>query len=314
MKYSTHIFFLGIAMALMWGIGGHAQDRNGVVHSELKPKIYWDTAASEKAGEDEKKLMEKRKWKRREFYGRKTKKQYTKKPFRGGAEVELFYVLKEWEDPDPYVEDIYWFDTRTARLREGRLRKRDKPYAQILHGPYERIRNGFLVEEGQFFFGTKHGRWMLYSGDEDMELVRKDKYYKGYYRESLISYLTPEREKVKEVVPIKNGRKHGRYLKYYENGQLAVKGDYDFGQRVGLWYYYYKTEDGRKHRKKVERYPPNFHVRKKNKYEPHVVVEYNKEGDVTYEYDDARRKEDIPIKRPEVYNPEWYAEEDEEDD
>jgi len=46
--------------------------------------------------------------------------------------------------------------------------------------------------------------------------------------------------KVFESTTIKNGRNHGRYLKYHQNGQMACTGNYDsVGSKTGEWINYF---------------------------------------------------------------------------
>jgi hypothetical protein len=34
-----------------------------------------------------------------------------------------------------------------------------------MHGPYKEYRGEILVEEGHYYLGTKHGRWVTYDGN-----------------------------------------------------------------------------------------------------------------------------------------------------
>jgi antitoxin component YwqK of YwqJK toxin-antitoxin module len=38
---------------------------------------------------------------------------------------------------------------------------------------------------------------------------------------------------------IKNGKKDGSWVRYYDNGQLWTKGNYKKGKKEGSWFYYY---------------------------------------------------------------------------
>ena len=46
---------------------------------------------------------------------------------------------------------------------------------------------------------------------------------------------------------IKEGKRHGRYREYYENGKLKFRGKYANNQPKGTWKYY--TEEGEFERK-----------------------------------------------------------------
>lgn len=47
---------------------------------------------------------------------------------------------------------------------------------------------------------------------------------------------------LKQLVEIKDGKKHGDYRLYYANGQVKIRGSFDMDQPSGKWKYY--TEDG----------------------------------------------------------------------
>ncbi len=48
---------------------------------------------------------------------------------------------------------------------------------------------------------------------------------------------------VRQVVTLKEGKKHSNYLEYYENGTLKIKGNYENGKNIGDYISYY--EDGK---------------------------------------------------------------------
>ena len=67
--------------------------------------------------EEEEEEEHKKKRKKKVFYGIKTKKGYTKTGFGDDAVIETFFYLKQYEQPDPYVPEIYWYDFRRKRIR-----------------------------------------------------------------------------------------------------------------------------------------------------------------------------------------------------
>ena len=80
----------------------------------------------------------------------------------------------------------------------------------------------------------------------------KEKYYKGWPKESLVTYYDPnERKKLKEITPIEYGEKEGYYYYFHENGQIAVVGEYHWGERINDWIE--KYPNGK--RKKIITYP-----------------------------------------------------------
>lgn len=232
------------------------------------------------AEDEEEKKPKKKKRKKNVYYGLKTKKGFVKTGFGKDVVIEVFSFLKVYEDPDPYVRDIYWLD-----LKKGVLKKSasvDKANAGILHGPYKKMLGNQILEEGIFYKGTKHGRWMTYNKNDF--LMNKQKYYKGWPKESLVSYYDKERKKLKEVVPIEFGRMEGNYYYFHDNGELAVKGEFNRGEKVGVWSEYYKY---RRKRKREIQY-------KKNPYEkdfmPYIVTEWDEKGDLIYDRESENKR------------------------
>jgi len=71
----------------------------------------------------------KKKRKKKVFYGVKTRKGFTQKGYGNKRTLELFYVLKQYHEPDIYIRDIYWYDSRRQSIRIGG--KIDKKYGLI---------------------------------------------------------------------------------------------------------------------------------------------------------------------------------------
>ena len=193
-------------------------------------------------------VAKKKKPKKKTFYGIKTRKGYTRK---GSAErtiIELFYVLKKQDKPTSFVRDIYWYDfTRREVRKTGSF---DPKKGVLLHGPYKKMQGQAVLEEGIFYKGAKHGRWMKY--DRQDILDDKDKYYKGWPKESLVTYYdSPEHKKVKEMIPIEINEREGYYFLFHENGAIAVTGEYKWGHKVGDWIENYPNGK----RKKILTYP-----------------------------------------------------------
>lgn len=251
----------------------HAQEAD----PESTDKMFTiDTPITIDLEEDEKEedYVEPKKKKRKKnvFYGLKTKKRYTQKGSGDGKTYELFYVLKEYVEPDPYVRDVYWIDYRRGKIRsEGEV---DKEYGAILHGPYKKMQGDQVLEEGIFYKGMKHGRWVRY--DKNDILIDKEKYYKGWPKESLVSYYDQKREKMKEIIPIEYGEKEGNYYYFHSNGKVAVKGEYKWDNKVGDWVEYYPT--GR--RKKIIRYSKDPFDKQST---PYIYKEWNQRGKLVYQ-------------------------------
>ncbi|MFZ2905849.1 MAG: hypothetical protein WAZ98_06575 [Cyclobacteriaceae bacterium] len=188
--------------------------------------------------EEEPVPTKKKKVKKKVFYGIKTKKGFSRRGTGDRVTYELFYYLKKTETPKTFVRDIYYYDF--ARREVRRTSKFDPTKGVLLHGPYKRMMNQVVLEEGIYYKGTKHGRWMTYS--RDSTLSDKAKYYRGWPKESQVTYYDPlEKKKVKELTPIEFGEKEGYYYMFHENGLVAVTGEYKWNAKVGNWVEYYPS-------------------------------------------------------------------------
>lgn len=224
-------------------------------------------------GEEEEEVYEipKKKRKKNVFYGHKTKKRFTRSGYGNRVTTELFHVLKEFQMPETLVRDIYWFDYKRNEVRVGGTI--DERNGAILHGPYSKEQNGVILEEGIFFMGLKHGRWI--KKDRDDILIDKEKYYKGWPKESLVVYYDTDRKQMKEIIPIEYGEKEGNYFYFHKNGKVAVRGEFKWDERIGDWYEYYPSGQ----RKKLVRYGKDPYD---NQYKPFILTEWNKKGQVVY--------------------------------
>ena len=193
-------------------------------------------------------VTKKKKPKKKTFYGIKTRKSYTRKGFGDKTITELFYVLKKPSVPTAFVRDIYWYDyTRKEIRRTGNF---DPNKGVLIHGPYKKMQGTVLLEEGIFYKGAKHGRWMRYNRQDILD--DKEKYYKGWPKESLVTYYDAvEHKKVKEMIPIAIDEREGFYFLFHENGTIAVTGEYKWGEKVGDWIENYPNGK----RKKIVTYP-----------------------------------------------------------
>jgi antitoxin component YwqK of YwqJK toxin-antitoxin module len=181
-------------------------------------------------------------------------------------------VLKKPEKPQTFVRDIYWYDYTRHEIRKTTTF--DLTKGVLLHGPYEKRQGDVVLEKGIFYKGTRHGRWMKYN--RDSTLVDKDRFYRGWPKESLVSYYDPqERKRMKEMTPHRIRRKRRLLLFFHENGQLAVQGEYQWDEKVGDWTEYYPNGK----RKKIVTYPKEpFDETVK----PYVKAEWNDKGKELY--------------------------------
>ena len=243
-----------------------------ILDPETKVPLTINLDAEEEEEEDEVKAKEKKR-KKKVFYDIKTKKGYAQSGYGQSVVMELFYYLKEYEEPNEYIRDVYWYDTKDRKIKTTRIEKEN---ARILHGPYKKMYNDQVLEEGYFYVGVKHGRWMYH--DKKDILQDKEKYYKGWPKNSEITYFDEEkRENLKEVIPIEFGEKEGNYFLFHENGQLAVKGEYRYGKKVGVWTEYYKY---RRRRKREIQYPQDPFD---DDFRPYILKEWNDKGQLIYD-------------------------------
>lgn len=261
---------------LVFGLIAWAQDEQKDVPFGTEGQYTFETDKPYKLLELDQKTEEpivtqKKKPRKKVFYGVKTKKGFTRKGTRKRTTLELFYVLKKHEPSPPYVKDIYWYDYKRREVRK--TDKFDPKKGVLLHGPYKKMIANVVVEEGIFYKGAKHGRWMRYSREDLLE--DKDKYYKGWPKESLVSYHDPERTKVKELIPVDHGDREGNYYRFHDNGTLAVTGAYLHDYRVGDWVEYYPNG---KH-KKIISYPADPFDKK---VKPRISREWNDQGREVY--------------------------------
>jgi antitoxin component YwqK of YwqJK toxin-antitoxin module len=241
---------------------------------EEEQRFTIDTPASLDFQKEEEPIntQKKKKPKKKVFYGIKTKKGFTRKGYGERVTYETFYYLKKSEKPKTFVRDLYWYSFDRKQIMKTSTF--DPSKGVLLHGPYEKRQNEVVLEKGIYYKGTRHGRWLTYT--RDSVLADKAKYYRGWPRESTVTYYDPmERKKMKEMTPIEFGEKEGYYYFFHENGQLAVQGEYHWDQKVGDWTEFYPNGK----RKKILAYPKEpFDKAMK----PYIKVEWNDKGKEIY--------------------------------
>ncbi len=268
-----HLFYILPFLLILLAGNLQAQDVPDLDEIEFIIERSQPLTIDLKEEEEEEPKKKKKKRKKNVFYGIKTKKGYTKTGYGENTTVEIFHYLKEWVEPDPYVPEVYWYDFRRKRIRStGTI---DKKYGRILHGPYTKIRGDQLLEERIYFIGAKHGRWVKI--DKNDVLIDKKKYYKGWPKESMVKYYDDGRKKLKEVVPVVYGEVEGEYYLFHKNGEIAVKGQFKYGEKIGKWTEYY---DIQRRAKKQIQYKSDPYI---NNFQSHVLKEWNKRGQIIYE-------------------------------
>lgn len=272
--------FLFILTVLMLGSAGlYAQDDAPATDTDttsLDTPIEKPLTIDMNEDEEEEEEIPEKKRKKNVFYDIKTKRAFAKSGFGQNEKIEIFHILKEWQDPDPYVRDIYWYEYKSKSVKKGGSPSPDK--GMLLHGPYRVEKDGEIIETGIFYVGTKHGRWTSYRKMYDyMVLDTKEKYSKGWPKESKISYYDRQATKLKEVIPIEYGKKEGYYYYFLPTGEMVVRGEYQYDKKVGTWTEYYQN---RQRRKKEIEYAPDPWA---ENFDPYIAQEWDKEGKLIYE-------------------------------
>lgn len=240
-------------------------------------KVDYDTPLTldlEEKEEDEAttSVKEEKKKKRNTYFGIKTRKAFTRKGFGNDVVYEIFNVLKKYEGPPEYAADFYWYDYRKKKIMNSL--KADQKNAGVLHGPYRKMLGDQVLEEGWYYKGLKHRRWVRFNRHDILQ--DKKYWWKGWTQESKLAYHDFKKTKLREVIPLHYGEKDGEYWAFHEDGSLAVKGKYKFDHKVGLWREYY--DGGRVKREVI--YPDDpFDFQAT----PYIAREWNSRGTLIYD-------------------------------
>ncbi len=195
------------------------------------------------------------------------------------ATFEEFNVVKEDDlEASTYAPEVRWYDYKLRRTVTTPIK--DKNYSQILHGPYKRYVGEELVEEGNFYMGTKDGRWERYGKEFDQDLVLLDKQYfwRGFPLDSKVSFYDKEEKKLKEVIPVTNGKTTGMYYAFYDGGQKKMEGHMDDSVKVGVWREFYQFGSGGRTKKVMQYGKDKFDT----DFIPFVTEEYDEKGKQTF--------------------------------
>ncbi|MFK7899932.1 MAG: hypothetical protein AB8B61_04155 [Cyclobacteriaceae bacterium] len=234
-------------------------------------------------------------FKKRIFYGHRVRRGYMRSGFGTGTRLEQFHTLKVAVEPSKYIKRIHWFNVKKRKIEITKGEKVDPNFGLILHGPYSKTdRQGNILEEGSFYVGTKHKRWMEYNKNRtikykkdtleveiDQQILLKKVYYdRGWPKDAEITYYDKDKKYVKEVVPIVRGKKEGDYFKFYKNTWYQETGTYANDKKVGLWTEFHPTGRKTSLRKNETLYP-------KDPYDliskPVLQREWNKKGKLTFD-------------------------------
>lgn len=251
-------------------------DSTGVIADNLLPTtapilLFDDYTKSDKKKEEKKKA------KKNIYFGEKTKKGYTKQTIRDQTQYQIFNFTTQNREFDPYIRDIHWFDTRDKVIRTKEF---DPSRGYLLHGPYTREVGDAVVEKGNFFFGTKHGTWLTF--DTKTVLMDKLHYSEGWPKDSKVTYYNREQKKIEKLTPVEYDLMEGNFFHFHENGQIAVTGEYHFGEKVGLWTEYWNNKNNKIIRKREVQYQENPFTKN---FRPYIRAEWDQEGNLIYRKD-----------------------------
>lgn len=239
-------------------------------------KLQYDTPLTIDLEEEEKEVLEepkeKEKKKRNVFFGVKTKRHFARSGYGSQVVYETFHYLKKFQGPPKYAREFYWYNYRLKKIVNSL--NVDPKNAAVLHGPYQKIMGEQVLEEGFFFKGQKHLRWVKFTKNDI--LVDKKYYYRGWPEESRLAYYDFERSKIREVVPIHYDEKEGEFWAFHKNGRVAVKGQYKHNYKIGLWREYYYN--GRLKREVAYPEAP-FN----DEFSPFIKREWDERGQVIYD-------------------------------
>ncbi len=266
---------------IIWGQGVEKTDTtdpdsSGVVSSLLLPTSLPLLLFDDKAKEAKKK-SEKKKVKKNLYYGEKTRKGLTKQKIREQTQVQFYNFTTQKRVVDPYIRDIYWIDSKNNVIRSKEFLP-EKGY--LLHGPYEKVIDDTVVEKGMFYFGTKHGTWMSY--DNKNILLDKGHYSEGWPRESRVTYYNRGERQIEKITPVEYDLEEGNFYHFYENGQVAVTGEYRYGEKVGLWTEYWDTKNLKTIRKREIQYQEQPFSKSTR---PFIRAEWDKDGSLVFRKD-----------------------------
>jgi len=212
----------------------------------LKTSVIPELDAAKKEEKEIKKLKKKKNL----HFGIRTKKTFTKKVIYQQDQYEVFSYAKVYAEPNTYLKEIFWYDRRKGIIvKTANANKIDKSSMRLLHGPYYRKIGDVILDSGAYYLGSKHNRWEHYASNGF--LSNKFYYNKGWLKHSEMTYYDVAGTKIKEIIPIHNGKKRGTYYSFYENGNVSVEGKYDHDVKIGKWMEFYPN----RFRKKEMQYP-----------------------------------------------------------
>ncbi len=250
---------------------------------ENTPNLRYELSEEEaKLAEEEKKQTKNKKTKKKKkvYFGIKTKSGFTKNGT-SSITIEAFRIIEDsYLLKDPYQKEIYYYDVKAKRLKtdnyddfKAKIKKGLKAY--LLHGKYEKYINREPREEGYFYKGLKHDKWITL--DSKGILIEKIIYDLGYPSDTEFTYYDAAQRKIKEIIPIVHGTKQGTYYRFYENGVTAEMGEYQNDCKVKIWREW--------HENRARKADTNYPVRWWDEKAPELLRQWTDKGVMTYDID-----------------------------
>lgn len=252
-------------------------DSSGVEENRLLPTSTPVLLFSDAEDELKEEKKKKRKKKKKNFhFGEKTSRALIKSSFRDQVTYQFFNYTTRNKKPDPYIRDIFWYDTKNKAIKNGGFLPSN---GYLLHGPYEKRIGDNVVETGMYMYGTKHGRWMTF--DTKNILLDKKHYSEGWPKASRVTYYNRGERKIEKLTPIEYDLEEGNFFHFYPDGQVAVAGEYKFGERIGIWTEYWPRENDKTVKKREIQYQNEA---LNNTFQPYIRAEWDKEGNLIYSH------------------------------
>jgi antitoxin component YwqK of YwqJK toxin-antitoxin module len=251
-------------------------DSSGVVEHRLLPSTLPLLVFDEK-DKKTKKLKAQKKKDKKTYYGIKTRKGQLKSTFRDAKTLVVYHYSDRKENKDPYIRDIYWIDQKEKAIKNAEF---DPNRGNLLHGPYEKMINEVLVEKGMFYLGKKHGTWMIF--DTKNVLLDKLHYSRGWPKDSRVTYYNRVKNEIEQITPIEYDLNEGNFYHFYENGQIAVEGEYHFGEKIGVWTEYWDLKNSKFIKKREIQYQDQPFTKN---FTPYIRAEWDKNGTLLYKKD-----------------------------
>jgi antitoxin component YwqK of YwqJK toxin-antitoxin module len=250
-------------------------DSSGVVSEILKPTSL-PLLLFDESKVKEKKKKDKKKTKKNIYFGERTKRIRIKSAFRNQVQFQNFFITSEKKIIDPYIRDIFWYDKKDKVIRSKDF---DPSRGYLLHGPYKKYIDETVVEEGTYYYGTRHGTWLKF--DNKSVLMDKLHFSEGWPKDSRVSYYDKSTNKIESLTPIEYDLKEGNYFHFYEDGQIAVSGEFHFGEKVGLWTEYWNDKNKLIRKREIQYQNDPF----TKEFRPYIRAEWDKEGNLVYRKD-----------------------------